>query len=389
MPRRAKEKGIRDRMYERDGRGWYLDLRDVGGGRLAIVDKERGEKGACQDFDRAFKIAEKMIAIRGRDPKLEAYAKDHLERKRRKWRAGTVERDRYSLDTVIGFGRRMLGREPHLSDITKGFVQALIAWRGPQVSSQTLAHELHALSNLMRRAVGEDRAITNPVPTAKELEEFSVTHGAPEWWEVGEAAKLLRLAGEADAEARKYPQRCPCLRPIIGFGLLTGARPNEIFGAQRSDVDFDGGRILIRHNEYRLLKRLWHEREVPLWPQLREILEEHIDDGRPQNLIFPSHITGGMYTNIRDALRMLCKEARIFKRPRLYITRHTYCATRLQTLDGGEPISPYTVAAEMGHRDLSLIMRVYGHLQRDRLRLDRVEYREADVTVLKQKAAAS
>lgn len=389
MPKRSKKKEISDRMYWREGRGWYIDLRDLGGGRRAIVDKESGEKGACQSRDRAFKIAEKLIAIRGRDPELDCYAKDHLERKRRRKRAGTVDRDRYSLDTVICFGRRMLGREPHLSDITRDFVRAFMAWREPQVTSQSLAHELHALSNLMGKAVLDDKAVHNPVPDAKKYEEFSVTHAPPEWYEIGEAAKVLRFAGEADAEAKKYPQRCPCLRPLIAHGLLTGARPHETFGAQTSDIDFDGGRVLIRHNECRLLKRPWHEREVPLWPQLREILQEHIADRRPHDLLFPSHITGGMYTNIRDALRMLHKEARIFKRPRLYITRHTYCATRLQTLDKGEPVSPYTVAAEMGHKDLKLIMDTYGHLQRDRMRLDRVEYIEADVTVLERKAAAS
>src|SRR2546429_9857021 len=31
-----------------------------------------------------------------------------------------------------------------------------------------------------------------------------------------------------------------------------------------------------------------------------------------------------------------------------YIFRHTYCAARLQTLDGGAPVSAYTVGKEMG-----------------------------------------
>ncbi len=86
---------------------------------------------------------------------------------------------------------------------------------------------------------------------------------------------------------------------------------------------------------------------------------------------------------------MLFKEARIFKKPRLYITRHTYYATRLQTLDRGQPVSPYTVAEEMRHKDLELIMKTCGHLQRDRQRLAVVEYREADVTELERTAHAS
>ena len=55
--------------------------------------------------------------------------------------------------------------------------------------------------------------------------------------------------------------------------------------------------------------------------------------------------------------------------------RHTYCAARLQTLDGGAPVSTFTVAREMGHGGLSLVNRVYGHLGDVRHRSANVEYR--------------
>src|SRR5690625_4073608 len=42
--------------------------------------------------------------------------------------------------------------------------------------------------------------------------------------------------------------------------------------------------------------------------------------------------------------------------------RHTYCAARLQTLDQGAPVSPWTVGRELGHGGHSLVNRVYGHL---------------------------
>lgn len=383
MPRR-KKKEISDRIFLREGRGYYLDLRDLGLGRPAIIDRERNEVGACQSFDRSFEIAKRMVALAGRDPIAADYAEKHLERKSRKMRPSTIARDRHSLAVFLDYLRRMLGREPFLSDITQNRVQTFMDWRSPQVASQTLGHELHAVSSMMKRAVLEQKATSNPVPTAKKIEEFAVVHSKPAWLGIGEAARLLRVAGEADAKTGRRGQRCPYLRPIIGYGLLTGARPNEIFGAQVSDVDFKNQRVHFRHNEWRLLKRSWHEGEVPLWPQLAEILENYIERWQPTDLLFPSHITGRMYTNINDALRVLFKKARIFKRPHLYITRHTYCATRLQTLDHGEAVSPYTVAKELRHKDLELIMNTYGHLQDDRQRLAVVEYREADVTELKR-----
>ena len=61
----------------------------------------------------------------------------------------------------------------------------------------------------------------------------------------------------------------------------------------------------------------------------------------------------------------------------LYDFRHTYCAARLQTLDSGAPVSPYTVGQELGHGGDSLVRRVYGHLGTVRHRASVVEYRVA------------
>ena len=58
----------------------------------------------------------------------------------------------------------------------------------------------------------------------------------------------------------------------------------------------------------------------------------------------------------------------------------TYAAARMQTLDNGQPVSPYTVMRELGHRSLKLIEDNYGHLQQVRHRSSVVEYREATVT---------
>lgn len=56
-----------------------------------------------------------------------------------------------------------------------------------------------------------------------------------------------------------------------------------------------------------------------------------------------------------------------------------YAAARLQTLDHGAPVSPYTVMRELGHRSIELIEKTYGHLLNARQRSKFVEYREAEV----------
>jgi integrase len=59
---------------------------------------------------------------------------------------------------------------------------------------------------------------------------------------------------------------------------------------------------------------------------------------------------------------------------RTKIFRHTYCSARLQTLDGGEPVSTYTVRCEMGHGSEDMVNKVYGHLGDVRHRSGVVEY---------------
>ncbi|HYT71445.1 MAG TPA: hypothetical protein VEK78_08685, partial [Gemmatimonadales bacterium] len=117
-----------------------------------------------------------------------------------------------------------------------------------------------------------------------------------------------------------------------------------------------------------------------LWPQLAEILKpwlaaRKLAGGR---LLFPSYRTGeeAMLTDCRKLLDAV--GARAGYQPRelnLYDFRHTYCAARLQTLDGDAPVSPYTVGQELGHGGESLVKRVYAHLGTVRHRAEVVEYR--------------
>ena len=67
------------------------------------------------------------------------------------------------------------------------------------------------------------------------------------------------------------------------------------------------------------------------------------------------------------------------KRTTLHTLRHSYTAARLQTIDGGAPVSVHTVMRELGHSTLSLIEQTYGHLLDVRHRSPVVEYRETKV----------
>ena len=62
----------------------------------------------------------------------------------------------------------------------------------------------------------------------------------------------------------------------------------------------------------------------------------------------------------------------------LKVFRHTYTSVRLQTLDRGAPVAPWTVARELGHRSTEMVERVYGHMGQVRHRGEHVAYKVED-----------
>ena len=104
----------------------------------------------------------------------------------------------------------------------------------------------------------------------------------------------------------------------------------------------------------------------------------------------PSH--GGLLTDIQGSLDRAVELAEIkTKRVTLHTLRRTYAATRLQTTDNdnGQPLSPYTVMRELGHSELKLIERCYGHLLNVRDRSSVVAYRKTRVVEFPAERAAS
>jgi hypothetical protein len=55
--------------------------------------------------------------------------------------------------------------------------------------------------------------------------------------------------------------------------------------------------------------------------------------------------------------------------------RTSYITHRLACIEAGALIDPYQVAREVGHADLRLIMKVYGRVQRRRIRMEGLAFR--------------
>lgn len=394
------------RMFWRNGRA-YGDFRtysDVGGGREALAP--RGTSWGTTDPD----IAEELFDARWQD----------LREKRKGNVTGKVDR-RTTLDRLVRDHLKKKAKagktsDSHLMDLEQRLSAALDFFgtkRDPRAIEPdevrewadhlagdgkrkpgTVRHYLNALSGLYGRAI-EGLYVPphyNPVAMLGEKPTGKWGAGAAKYFEVAEAALLLEAARAL--EQRDRVNATPGLYPMVATFLLTGGRKSEVLGLDVDDVSFDREEIRFRPNAHRGLKTRTSHRAVPLWPQLREILQEWMYGGdmpRTQGLLFPAP-HGGKVNDLRkslDAVGAMCGFEGGEVRTRRF--RHTYCSARLQTVQrivkpGKDPatdpeayewveVSRFDVQKEMGHGGATLVDRIYGHRSRNPHRSEVVEYR--------------
>ncbi|MFQ5790541.1 MAG: tyrosine-type recombinase/integrase [Gemmatimonadota bacterium] len=392
--------GTKSRLFRRGDR-WWADLRafiDVGGRRQPLVAP--GETVATTDRT----VAETLLADRLRELQerrrnrtllgyegtagLAEHAAEHLKKKARSGRFTFrwLQLSEHHLRRAVDF----FGADRDLASISVRDVQAYThhllgkpSPRGSTLSAGTVRQHLNTLSNLYRRAQSESVVAPGYNPVAAMMDKPKRVRREAEWLEVHEAALLLESARRyrpSEVAAQLGPVHGPTMLPLLATFLLTGGRKQEVLGLEVGDVSFDRQTVTFRPNGWRGLKTQSAHRMVPLWPQLEEILQRFVfhrdaplaEDG----LLFPSPRTGAMIHDVRKALDAIATRAGWKAGEiRLHQLRHTYCAARLQTLDHGAPISPFTVARELGHGGTSLVERVYGHLGSVRHRSEAVEYR--------------
>ena len=448
--RRVKDRLYwREQGGERRAYGDFRDYADLGGRQEALIAP--GEKRATMDSDVAQKlISDRLLALdarrRGRQlhgrvegTRLGAYAAEHLVKKAKAgkvtpdWLAmhelfltravscfgaerdlegiGTEDVQRWAAELATSptaRGRRVLARlqAKHAAgrlsaeDYARESAAAAAAF---MPSSGTVRHALNALSNLYRRAQSEGKVPPGFNPVAAMLEKPSGVRREARWLEVHHAALLLESArtlppvpASLEALPAEFVHTLPSafVHALLATFLLTGGRSAEILGLELDDVSFERQTIAFRPNGWRRLKTLTSARVVPLWPQLEAVLRAYLrgPDRPTGELLFPSLVRGqeAMLTDWRKSLDRVAVRAG-WKRGeiRSKMFRHTYCAARLQTVDGGAPVSPFTVSRELGHGSRTMVEEVYSHLGTIRHRAEGVEFRvEQHEEKLRERLAA-
>ena len=152
----------------------------------------------------------------------------------------------------------------------------------------------------------------------------------------------------------------------LTIATATGARPGESCALRRRDVDLDEHTLRVEWTADKVSKRIkrpkspWSVRTLHLAPELFERIAPHMPND-PDAFLFPSDATRGSELpcrNSRSIERKLDRQLRRLGLP--HYTPHGfrhYVATHM--LDQGW--SPLQVAKFLGHRDDTMVRKLYGN----------------------------
>jgi integrase len=385
--RARKQKG---RLYARGKEGrLYADLRDLGGGREAMIP--HGESYATKDWDVAAKLAAKrVVELEGqqrtkhllgveRRASLGEFTREWLQYKgRTDCRTKTLAR--YDLAFVHLF--KVINAETRMDhfavkDAKKALadLRAVKSRKGTHLSSTSVKQVLVAMQQVYDHASTEGVVPIdyNPWRMIPKADRPKAAHTKTEFLEIHEAAVLLKAC-------EQIRTRYVALGPLVATFLLTGGRLAEVLGLEVGDIDFTRKTVRFRPNKWRPLKA-GDERSVPLWPQLEQILKAYLSSRqRIGGLLFPGRSRTGVEQmlagKVHSEIARAAEKAGLVQHVSPQVFRVTYCAARLQTLDRGRPVALYTVQKEMGHNSPAMINRVYGRLGVYPHRTEGVEYVE-------------
>lgn len=157
---------------------------------------------------------------------------------------------------------------------------------------------------------------------------------------------------------------------LIQFAMWTGLRTSEYVALNWSDIDFDAGTISVNKAQTQAAKKpepnktASGKRTVKMLPMARAALEnqkQHTFEKGIEVFQNPRHLerwTGDQPIRKTMWIPIIEQSGVNYRRP--YQMRHTYAS---MMLSAGE--SPIWVAQQMGHKDWTMIAKIYGRWMPD------------------------
>ncbi|WP_433693998.1 Arm DNA-binding domain-containing protein [Herbaspirillum seropedicae] len=323
--------------------------------RAAILDSIQKQtfdyRVTFPDSPRAKQFADR----KGEVTTVEKYLDEWLESQRKRLKASTYDGYRKVVNNnlIPGFGKIPL------ADLKRSDIKE---WCEKQkTSTKAIKNRLSVLRSALAAAVQDDFIEVNPL------------YG---WQWKGKAP----LGTDDDIDPFTAAEQVAILEHLTGqelnlfkFAFWTGMRTSELIALEWTDVDWERRVLKVRRSLTRAAIAAKSEGESPktragrreiklLAPALDALIKQKEFTHATQKHVFTNPRTGHRWSGdlvVRAAWTRALKSARIrYRRP--YQTRHTYAS---MMLTAGE--SPMWVAQQMGHKDWTMIARVYGRWIKD------------------------
>ena len=230
--------------------------------------------------------------------------------------------------------------------------------RKRHVAIKTINNDLTPLRAIFDKAITDDLIINNPLDRIKVrylVNKEQKESYAPDPLSFIEIDQFLTTSQDFYPEWRNYFQ----------FAFFTGLRPSELYALHWSNINWDRAEFTVKRAVVEGLeketKTKSSKRIVNLLPMALEALKNQHEHYKALN---PKHDNVWFHPGTRKPIVKYGVTSRRFIRilklaglryRNQYQTRHSYASN---LLSGGE--NPYRVAKQMGHKDVTMVMRIYG-----------------------------
>ena len=267
-----------------------------------------------------------------------------------------LSEQKYEYSTMVGVKKILKNnllpyfKDYTLKEINKNKVEKfIINLQNKGLKNSSIKHILTYLGSIMISAVRDEIIENNPVSNVKrpKIESVEVdTFTLDEIYEIIEYCKDY------------YPKNT--LYYMIGFFM--GLRTGEIVALKWTDFDFDKKILVVQRNVFnnhvKESTKTAPLRKIAIPPILDEYIEFHKQFKDETDWVFPGKVTIERPMNRRsfeDIWVKILKALRLEYR-RMYSMRHSYATN---SLNAGIPVNH--IKHTLGHKTLSMIMKVYGN----------------------------
>jgi len=264
------------------------------------------------------------------------------------------------------FGSMRLDEVSH--DAMERFVSDLVKKKLAKATIETIIKNFRALFNHARK---RKLIVDNPASGLTQL----YSQAKPKHETIEPLTKK-----EVPLFLKSVRDHAPQHYALFVTAIHTGVRLGELAGLQKGDIDFAGKYLIIQRSIDRIHRKILPTktkriRRIDLSDELINVLKEHLrqqkeswlkrevpegQEPKPEpEWLFPNR--EGSWpdiANIAERHFHRCMENAGLHRRRPYDLRHTFASLMLTN---GAPIQ--YVSEQMGHRNIQLTVKLYGHLQ--------------------------